>query len=83
MITAISGDKVYPTEILSTDGVLQKIEFHDENKNFIIEAVWDPNDKPTPENYDLFRKWAYNFMRSKGYIVEVPKTKLGVIKNEE
>ena len=70
----------YPTEILATNGELQKIEFHDVDGNFIIEALWDPNDKQTSEYHDLFRKWAYSIMKDKGYKVILSDTKLGVVR---
>ena len=70
----------YPTEILATNGEMQKIEFHDADKNFIIEAIWDSRDTHTTENYDAFRKWAYNIMRDKGYKVVLSEPKLVVIK---
>ena len=63
----------YPTEILSLDGMLEKIEFHDSNNNFIIEAIWDPRDKNTLPNYNTFRKWAYGVIKQKGYEVNLTK----------
>ena len=63
----------YPTEIYSLDGKLEKIEFHDADNNFIIEALWDPRDKHTLPNYNTFRKWAYGVIKQKGYTVELTK----------
>ena len=46
------------------------IEFHDDKGNFVIQALWDDMDEQTEENKVLFRKWAYNLMRDKGYEIQ-------------
>lgn len=58
-----------PQDVLDADGNLTGIEFYDLAGSFIIFAEWDEADTQTQENRDAFRKWAYNFIKNKGYEV--------------
>jgi hypothetical protein len=61
--------KVIPTDIYDKDGDMLKVEFHDTNGDFVIEAVWDPQDPQDSEHREFFRKWAYKMVRQLGYEV--------------
>lgn len=61
--------QLIPTEILDKDGSLQQIEFYDLAGNFIIQAVWDPQDEQTNENRSKFRQWAYRMIEQQNYEV--------------
>jgi hypothetical protein len=54
--------KVIPTDVYDKDGNLLKIEFHNEQGGFEIQAVWDEDDEQTNENRKQFREWAYRFL---------------------
>ena len=60
---------IIPTEIHDKDGNLEKIEYHDEEGKFVIQAVWDEIDEQTAENRDAFRKWATRLLAAKDYTV--------------
>jgi hypothetical protein len=61
--------KLIPVDVYDKDGNLLRIEFNSGSGEHIIDALWDENDEQTGENRVSFRKWAYNFMRNKGYEV--------------
>jgi hypothetical protein len=61
--------RIIPTEIHDKDGNLVKIEYHDEQGKFVIQAVWDEMDEQTAENRDAFRKWATRLLAAKDYTV--------------
>ena len=44
-------------EIYSPEG-LARIEVYDEDGEFFMDVLWDPNDEQTPANKEQFRKWA-------------------------
>ena len=58
-----------PQDVLDWEGNLAGIEFYDTAGSFIIFAEWDEQDEQTQENREAFRKWAYNFIKNKGYEV--------------
>ena len=60
--------KLIPTEI-HENGDLIKIEYYDSDGEFVIEAVWDPEDEQTSENRVKFREWATRLLDQKGYEV--------------
>ena len=62
--------RVVPTDIYNEDGEMIRIEFHDEQGNIVIDAVWDEHDEQTPEKRTEFRDWAYHMMQQKGYKVD-------------
>jgi len=62
-----------PTDVYDKDGNFKKIDFHNSSGNFIIEALWDERDLQNEENCIAFRKWAYNMMKQKGYIIDLTK----------
>ena len=37
---------------------LARIEVYDEDGEFFMDVLWDPNDEQTPANKEQFRKWA-------------------------
>ena len=60
--------KLIPTEI-HEDGELTKIEYHNEAGEFVIEAVWDPEDEQSAENRVKLREWGTKILKQKGYEV--------------
>lgn len=60
-----------PVDIYDGGGNLTRIEFQSENGEHIMDALWDPTDEQTSENRTAFRKWAYNFIKRKGYEVKL------------
>jgi len=44
-----------------------RIEAHDLEGEFVIQAVWDPTDEQTSENREEFRKWFYRMLKNKEY----------------
>lgn len=63
--------KVIPTDVYDKDGDMIKIEFNDIEGNFVIEAVWDPQDPQDSEHREKFRKWAYRMVGQLDYEVMV------------
>lgn len=63
--------KVIPTDVYDKDGDMIKIEFNDIEGNFVIEAVWDPQDPQDSEHREKFRKWAYRMVGQLDYEVVV------------
>lgn len=61
--------RAIPVDVYDKDGNMIRIEFADGKGEHILDAVWDPTDEQTSDNRTAFRKWAYNFMRNKGYEV--------------
>jgi hypothetical protein len=63
---------VVPVDVY-IDGELEKIDFHDTNGDFVIQAVWpwDLDPVQTPSNREEFRKWAYRMVRQLGYNVNL------------
>ena len=61
--------RAIPVDVYNKEGHLMRIEFADGSGEHILDAVWDENDEQTSENRVAFRKWAYNFLRNKGYEV--------------
>lgn len=47
----------YPIDIYDKEGNLVRIEAYDRSGEFIMQALWDPNDKQTSENRIKFREW--------------------------
>lgn len=58
---------VIPTDVYDKEGNLTRIEFHNLEGEFEIQAEWDPNDEQTSENRDHFRKWAYTMIKRLQY----------------
>jgi len=44
-------------EIYNPAGLV-RIEVYDEDGEFFMDVLWDPNDEQTPANKEQFRKWA-------------------------
>jgi hypothetical protein len=63
--------KAIPTDIYDKNGNLIKIEFHDTDGEFIIEALWDERDPQDAEHRDAFREWAYRIADQIGYEVQL------------
>ena len=61
--------KAIPIDVYDKDGNMLRIEFNDGDGEHIIDAVWDESDEQTSENRTTFRKWAYNLIKQKGYIL--------------
>jgi hypothetical protein len=61
--------KVIPTDVYDKEGNMLKIEFHNLEGEFEIEAVWDPEDEQTSENREKLRKWAYRMVGQLGFEV--------------
>jgi hypothetical protein len=61
--------KLIPVDVYDKEGNLLRIEFSSGTGEHVVDAEWDSNDEQTGENRVAFRKWAYNFMRGKGYEV--------------
>jgi hypothetical protein len=61
--------RAIPVDVYDQDGNMLRIEFHDLEGTHIIDAQWDPTDEQTSENREVFRRWAYNFVRNKDYEV--------------
>jgi len=66
----MSLGKVIPTDVYE-NGDLIKIEFHNADGEFVIEAVWDPQDPQDSEHREKFRKWSYKMLRQLDYEVAV------------
>lgn len=58
-----------PQDVLDKDGNLTGIEFYDATGSFIVFAEWDERDPQTPQNREVFRKWAYNMLKRLNYEV--------------
>lgn len=58
-----------PTEMIDKDGNLTAIEFYDTLGSHLFDVIWDPNDPQDSEHRAQFRKWAYGFVKNKGYEV--------------
>lgn len=43
-------------EIYNPAGLV-RIEVYDEDGEFFMDVLWDPNDEQTPANKEQFRKW--------------------------
>ena len=56
---------VIPMDIYDKDGNLTRIDFLDQNGDFVIQVVWDPTDEQTSENRINFREWAYRMLKQK------------------
>lgn len=54
--------KVIPTDVYDKDGNLLRIEFHNLEGEFQIQAVWDDNDPQDSEHREHFRNWAYRMV---------------------
>lgn len=59
-----------PTDVYDKEGNMDRIEFHDGQGNFIIQALWDKTDEQTSENRGEFRKWSYRMVEQIGYKVK-------------
>jgi hypothetical protein len=62
---------VIPTDIYDKEGDLIKIEFHDTDGDFVIQAMWDENDPQDSEHREKFRVWAYRMVGQLGYKVNL------------
>jgi len=63
--------KAIPTDVYDKDGNMLRIDFHDGEGEFILQAVWDDNDEQTSENRVKFREWAYKWMRNQDWMIPV------------
>lgn len=58
-----------PTDVYDKDGNLLRIEFHNLEGEFVIQAEWDENDPQDSEHREFFRKWSYKMVKQLGYEV--------------
>ena len=49
--------KYHTIDIYDKDGNLTRIEAYTNTGEFIMQALWDPNDEQTSENRIKFREW--------------------------
>ena len=59
--------RVTLTDVYDEKGDMLRIEAHDLEGEFVIQAVWDPTDEQTSENREEFRKWFYRMLKNKEY----------------
>jgi hypothetical protein len=50
-------------DIYDKDGNLTRIDFLDQNGDFVIQSLWDPSDEQTSENRIKFREWTYKMLK--------------------
>ena len=55
--------KVIPTDVYDDEGNLLRIEFHNLEGKFEIQAEWDERDEQTSEKREAFRKWVYQMIK--------------------
>jgi len=55
------------TDVYDDNGDLVRIEARDSEGQFVVQAVWDPNDEQTSENREAFREWFYRILKQKEY----------------
>lgn len=63
--------QVIPTDVYDKDGNLNRIDFHNLEGEFQIQAEWDTNDEQTSENREAFRKWAYRMVNQLKFEVKL------------
>lgn len=49
---------------------MTKIECNKPSGEHILDALWDPTEKQTPENRIKFRNWTVGMLKRKGYEVD-------------
>jgi len=59
--------RVTLTDVYDDKGDMLRIEAYDLEGEFVLQAVWDPNDEQTSENRQAFRKWFYRILIQKEY----------------
>ena len=59
--------RVTLTDVYDDKGDMLRIEAYDLEGEFVLQAVWDPNDEQTSENRQAFRKWFYRILKQKEY----------------
>ena len=59
--------RVTLTDVYDDKGDMLRIEAHDLEGEFVIQAVWDPTDEQTSENREEFRRWFYRILKNKEY----------------
>lgn len=63
--------KVIPTDIYDKEGHLRRVEFHDQNGEFQLQAEWDDRDAQTAKNREAFRKWAYTMAKRLNFEIDL------------
>ena len=59
--------RVTLTDVYDDNGDMLRIEAHDLEGEFVLQAVWDPTDEQTSDNREEFRKWFYRILKQKEY----------------
>jgi hypothetical protein len=49
-------------DIFDDKGHLLRLEAYDKNGEFIMQALWDPNDEQTYANRKAFREWFWKHL---------------------
>lgn len=49
--------KYHMIDIYDRDGNMTRIEAYDQTGEFVMQALWDPNDEQTSANRVKFREW--------------------------
>ena len=61
--------RVTLTDVYDDKGDMLRIEAHNLEGEFVIQAVWDPTDEQTSAKREEFRKWFYRMLNQQGYKV--------------
>lgn len=56
-------------DIYNKEGELVRIEVFKADGEFLMQFLWDPNDKQTSENRVLFREWVKRHLKQSGHEV--------------
>ena len=62
--------QIIPTDVYDREGNLLRIEYHNLEGDFEIQAEWNPQDEQTSENRENFRKWATTMVKRLNYEVK-------------
>lgn len=54
--------KYTPIDVYDKEGNLVRIEAYDGKGDFIMQALWDPNDEQNHDNRVKFREWFYQHL---------------------
>ena len=61
--------KAVPIDVYDKAGEMLRIEFYDGSGEFILQCLWDESEDQTSENRIAFRKWAYQWMSDRNWVV--------------
>jgi hypothetical protein len=62
--------QIIPTDVYDKDGNLLRVEYHNLEGEFEIQAEWDERDEQNSENRERFRKWATTMVKRLGFEVK-------------